>query len=40
MMQRRHQFAFDVIRDAAEGFVLHVGGQLDGDGHNFDLVDG
>jgi hypothetical protein len=34
-MQRRHQFAFDVISDAAEGFVLHVCGQLDGDSHDF-----
>ena len=24
-LQRRHQFAFDVVGDAAEGFVLHVG---------------
>ena len=39
-VQRRHQFAFDVIGDAAEGFVLDVRGELDGDSHNFDLVDG
>jgi len=28
-----------VISDAAEGFVLDVCGQLDGDSHNFILVD-
>ena len=38
-VQRRHQLALDVIGDAAEGFVLHVGGELDGDSHNFNLVE-
>jgi len=40
MPARRYQFAFDMVGDAAEGFVLHVRGQLDGDSHDFDLVDG